>query len=394
MSVASKLVWLPYCFLSALIVMPVGNGGIGFSDVWLLVAPLCVLISPPRSLFWVHYFALFYVVIALASILAVSPSERSDSFFRWLRLVGIFFPFFMATSFSFDRQSARSLMKWLWLGVSFSVVIAIFMYVNDLELMKSEQKIWVDGEPMNRLSGMTGNTAVFGLSLALLLVLSVYLKMAGAINYLWFSVSIPLILASIIISSSRTAAMCSVVGLMTYLIYSNSLKVRGLVALLVAVLIGLPLLALAMSFFDSGLVEESVDRFVFSKSTNAVDFSSGRLASWIAIVNNFEEYLLLGVGYKNGLSAHGAYIDNAYLSAFYELGLVAFLLLISFIFSLYKKLSSIGIGSRPERGLGVSVLSILVLGGMTADVYGLWAITPSIFCVFGVLLSLERKEFA
>lgn len=378
--------------LIPLLVIPVAEGGIGFVDIMLLVTPFVLVTAPPINLKQPHYFIFLFLIISLLSLLSISNEEaRSESLLRWFRLVGIYTPLILISQLKFITCTKINRIIYLcWVSSLISVVIAVIIYILGIEWMKQTQMIWVDDVKHSRMGGLVGNSGVFATSLYILLGLTLCLYYKGKINTFSLIFCFGLILTSVVLSSSRMGLLTTLTVLLVYYLVSKSVNIKTLMLFFIGGGVILIFSGYLLSLFDDNLVETSMQRFNFFETSDVSSFSSGRVGYWVSLLNDLNNYWLVGVGYKNGDSISYA-IDNSYLRVFVELGIIGLISYFGIFLSLLACIYN-NINDKHFRALALSLLTGLFISGLTADTYTFWTTTPLVFLIIGILALLKKIE--
>ena len=139
-SVANALL-LCYVALTPLLVLPFG-GLIGTSDLLFFPAVASLLLVGK-----VRQFSTSHILLASFLFLAGVSLYQAREFsyvIKWVRLIGIAFPFFLAGVSTVSLQ--RILRVFYWSGL-FSILVGVVLWWFDITLFAAEanQRLWIEG---------------------------------------------------------------------------------------------------------------------------------------------------------------------------------------------------------------------------------------------------------
>jgi O-antigen ligase len=314
--------------------------------------------------------ALLVMPSALLSYLG-SPSVRTLRYGVWLGLHywKMFAIFAAAAVLVMDERRFRRVLQLVWAGSVFVGVYALLQYVGVLSIRTwveafADRGPWTAGLEESgplALGPLSFNHAVMGNYMVVAVMISfAIVRTAPPVMKLLAQLSIPFFLAISILSGSRAGLAGVVVGLIVYLVLS---KVRP--AAIIAALCGFVVLYVVIQGSP-----ELQDRFVLSKGGKSIaEFSSGRLAGWIKLIEYTVEHpytLLIGGGLGHTYAAFYSgeiplvAAHNNYLHWLIEFGFFGLLLALTVLVRLLKIFHAMFGADRFHREIGVAFCSLIV----------------------------------
>ena len=406
--------WPYYLVVSYGFLIPVralhlpGVGGVGAADVLMPVGAFVLLAIRRTGQLQVPHLALtFFSFAAVISLLQINELKPAvDCFIRWVRLFGIFIPFYFALFIPVDNRMTRvAFMTWM-LGGLVAILIGMFLYWFQIEVRGGQQRLWMNGGSMIRAGGLIGNSGAFGHLTSTWAVVCVTWMMSVCQHRYRIVGVIFVVMCTmyvIYISSSRAALLHLASASIVFLVlYEMPEKIRHWLPLLLGAGLALAVLMYCTNqwggqFGDSGrkssAIESSLARFIPGFGGASVEeFTSNRSDNWPEYIAMMNEKALTGWGYKMGVRLHEESPDNSYLSVLLETGAFGFIGMSMFIVSCLFILGQGYFAKDPYCCVMIPVLSGQLVNCMTSDIYTFWITMPVVFMLLGIVTQRAAKK--
>lgn len=337
-------------------------------------------------------------ILSLIVLILTQESYAGESTLRAVRLllviaVGLLF----STEDAQPREIAR-IIDVIVLAAAIGSVVAVAVFFSGVSppWPYAEQFIFVSGAPRLRAQGFVGESSSLANQMLLALCLLVFFSLRSP--YKW----------------SRTLAYCSVLPILICigLTFTRTAYLGVAVMLTVAIvrsgwaarLLAGSCVFLAVTQF--GRFPRFIQEALFFRldqtfsASSTTELTSGRLAAWSRLLAEERDLfdVIFGSGFKSVSNLPGLqlYADNAYLSAYYETGLIGLLCVVLAIIInvrvLHRRCSDGDGAGVSNLRLALTVWLLLqVLSGLTGDIFtfsrtlGPWVIA------FAAFWSLRRQ---
>lgn len=345
-----------------------------------------------------------YCLVAMLSSVAVFLTDGAGYGLRTavaaVRQFLIFAPFILVFSIrSLDLKLARTLNDRFLLGGAIAVFFGLALHFLGFQVLDNQARLWIEGQgSVVRAGGLTGNTGAFGLQLALWGAAYFLVRPAlGQGSPPWLTLPVALGLAlGFYYSGSRGGAVQFVLALGLGLMLSTAVRVRPatlLYAAAGAIMVMWGFVSGALRADTSSVAFAQLARLDLFNLTGQNNFSdSGRLELILNYANVFTDNLALGIGYKMTIPKYGAPLDNAFILAFFETGVIAGTLFLLFWASLLVIFVRRSLSERwfAPVGAAIALAFIVRLGIMGA--HTVWNASPGFFLIMALMLKLSAQR--
>ncbi|MEM9410174.1 MAG: O-antigen ligase family protein, partial [Planctomycetota bacterium] len=400
--------WPYYLVMAYGILVPViaihlpGIGGVGAADVLVPIGGMVILMLPRCGRIQVPHVALLcFSFAAVVSLLQISEMASAfDCLIRWIRLFGIFIPFYFGLFISTDDRLTRFAFNSWMVGGLIAVLIGIFLYLLQIEVRSGQQRLWMDGGSMIRAGGLIGNSGAFGHMTSTWAVVS-FTWLITVCKHRYRIAGVILVMACamyvIYISSSRAALLhLSSAAIVFLMLYRMPLVIKHWLPLLVILAILLAVFFHCLNQWGgsfgidtqrSSVVQSSLARFVPGFDGGGVEeFTSRRSDNWPEYIAMMNQKALVGWGYKMGVRLHEESPDNSYLSVLLETGAFGFICMAMFVLSNLFILGRGCFSDEPYVCVMIPVVVGQLFNCMTSDIYTFWITMPVVFMLLGIVI--------
>ncbi len=382
-----------------------GVGGVGAADLLMPFGFLVLLVVPRRSAFQLPHVALaafcFFALVSLLQILETKPAI--DCLIRWVRLLGIFIPFYFGLVIRDPDSVSRTAAGAYLAGGLIAIVAGIAVYHLGIEVRAGQQRLWLDGGSVLRAGGLIGNSGAYGHMTATWTVVCIGWFVAVSkhrLRWVLAAAALVLCLYVVFISSSRAAIMHLVAGLATIAVVlpvSKRTKLWMPLAVGMAAIVG-PIFVIGGSWLggQSGLGSDSLQsnmaRFVPGLGGSDVnEFTSNRAGNWPEYIAMVNEKIITGWGYKMGVRIHEESPDNSYLSVMLETGILGFAAMALFVVSVLALLARRCLAGNRLALVLIGVCAGQLVNCMTSDIYTFWITMPVVFLLLGLVVQTSSR---
>ena len=392
---------LANAFFVPLLVVPVkGLNGIGAVDVFSPLAIISLLILRRVAAFHLSHFALAgFVFAALISLTMIDDTDMAlRCGVRWVRLVSIVIPFYFGLVMPVTERQLNRTLKTFGIGGFLAVFVGILLYNLQVEIVETQQKLWmIDGFQL-RAGGLIGNSGPFGHLTATWCVITV-----GAIcllsqsrhRFALASAVVLIAVYTVYIASSRATMLHLIAALsgVAVLYKMSDVRRKQLLAYMLIGSVVLTLLITTTQMTDVPLLGESdaisanLQRFVPGlNGGDLTEFTSNRSNTWPTFVAMMSDSWLFGTGYKSGVQLHEQSPDNSYLSLMLETGVLGFLCMSLFTISIFHRLGVLYLSNDRYAAIMLPVCVGQLVHGLTSDVYTFWISMPVVYLLLGFVI--------
>lgn len=392
---------LCYVALTPLLVLPFG-GLIGTSDLLFFPAVASLLLVGK-----VRQFSASHILLASFLFLAGVSLYQAREFsyvIKWVRLIGIAFPFFLAGVSTVSLQ--RILRVFYWSGL-FSILVGVVLWWFDITLFAAEanQRLWIEGgESRVRAAGIFGNSGAFGALIAIWTVsCGLFALLQKRPNRLVLATILLTATVSLISSASRVAFVSIVAGIGAggSLMLAEHLRRRGFrlsgrtlspIVLSVVVLVA-TIYFVVPQLMDSDWLSVAYSRFDPRAHSSSNSFLSGRVTIWRHYIDSMDQWGAFGVGYKQGRLNFSASPHNQFLALAAECGLLCLCAFALFVCNIAATAVRRSRDAPIHSMVCLAVLTAFVADGMGGEPLGSWQITPITMILLGTCVRILAQNF-
>lgn len=390
-----------YGFLIPVVAMNLpGVGGVGAADLLMPIGAMVLFFRRRTGKVQTAHVALaVFTLAALISLTQITELKPAvDCTIRWVRLFGIFIPFFFCLFMPVnDRVLNCAFGAWIAGGLM-AIAIGTVLHVFQIEVRQGQQRLWMHGASMLRAGGLIGNSGAFAHMAATWALTTSFYFMAVSKNRFRIMLAggaIFMFLYVVYISSSRAALMnMMVAGGLFAVLYRipkswHQWAVLGSVygALGVALLVCLShCMPESNGGGTSNAFETNMKRFIPGYGgTSSSEFTSNRADNWPEYIAMMNEKAITGWGYKMGVRLHEESPDNSYISVMLETGVFGFLCMSMFVMASFYRLFCRYFAGDPYAIVLIPVCAGQLANCMTSDIYTFWITMPVVFMLLGLV---------
>lgn len=391
-----------YGFLIPVVAMNLpGVGGLGAADLLMPIGALVLVALPRKGKIQTPHIALaVFCLAALVSLLQIHEFKPAvDCTIRWVRLFGIFIPFYFSLFVPVNDKVLRcAVVAWI-VGGLVAILIGVFLHVFQIEVRAGQQRLWLAGGSILRAGGLIGNSGAYGHMTATWSVITATFFIGVSKNRFRFIIAgaaVMVFFYVMVISSSRAALLHLVAaGIPFMILYRIPKKAHQWITLgVVYGLLGLILLACVAqclpqtsSSGSSNVVETNLKRFIPGYGGGSTsEFTSNRADNWPEYIAMMNEKAITGWGYKMGVRLHEESPDNSYLSVMLETGAFGFLCMSMFVVTVLYQLSCRYFAGDPYALIMIPVCCGQLANCFTSDIYTFWITQPVVFMLLGLVI--------
>lgn len=349
---------------------------------------------------------LLYCAISALSAAVVFVDEGAGmavrTFVAALRQFLIFAPFVLLFGIrSFDIQLAREINDRFLIGCGIAVYLGMTLHFMGFQLSDNQSKLWIEGQDVVlRAGGLVGNSGAFGLQIALWCTSFFLIRPAlRQVTPLWMTAAVLIGAAlGLYYSASRGGFVQLMGALVIGLIFSSAIRLK------LGALIGGGIAALFVIWnvitggiqIDTGSAAfTQLARLDVFNLTGMNEFSdSGRSQLFLYFLGIMSENLALGIGYKMTIPKFGQPLDNAFLLAFFETGVIAGVLFTVFWIALLAVLLRRSLTESWFAPIGFAIAAAFMVRLMVMGANTAWNAAPGFFIMAAMMLRLsaDRKR--
>ncbi|QYO75087.1 O-antigen ligase family protein [Devosia salina] len=320
-----------------------------------------------------------------------------SNFLLAVRLVAISSPLFLVLSIrNLSGSDAVGLFKLILIGSSVAVVVGLVLHILGVQIQDTQQQLWLGAGygSVLRAGGIVGNSGEYGQVCALLSLLLLGAPLAGVKLNWWVALfGHSLAVLGIIFSSSRTSILMLLVGFLIFVAFQPKYYYKMLLAF-VAVFFVIAVTIYSVGFDNLPLdIKNSMYRLDFFNISGQGQFAdSVRLDTWSTIVELPYLSSVFGFGYKSFESYAGYFIDNSFLLAWVESGILGFFLFSAFWVATAVRFTLRSAMGRPWAILGMGVSMAFIARMMTGGAHAGWSAGPLFFMAIGLAWKMDFKS--
>jgi len=412
-SLMGSVAWYYYLIIAYGFLIPVvalnlpGVGGVGAADLLMPIGALVLIAIPRQGMIQTPHIALaVFCLAALVSLLQIQEAKPAiDCTIRWIRLFGIFIPFYFSLFVPVNDKVVRcAFVSWI-VGGLVAITIGVLLHVFQIEVRAGQQRLWMEGGSMLRAGGLIGNSGAFGHMTATWSVITATFFIGVSKNRFRFFIAgaaVLIFLYVMVISSSRAALLHLVAAAIPFVIlYRIPKKVHQWMTLgVIFGILGLVVLGCARQCMpqessgeSSNVVETNLKRFIPGYGGgSASEFTSNRAENWPEYIAMMNEKAITGWGYKMGVRLHEESPDNSYLSVMLETGAFGFLCMSMFVLTVLYQLVCRYYASDPFALVMIPVCCGQLANCFTSDIYTFWITQPVVFMLLGLVTQRGARK--
>ncbi len=389
---------LAYAWLTPLLIIPVA-GMLGASDLLFLPAVAVVLLFGKLK----HCLTPHLLMVGFLMLVGISLYQTDEIKYvvKWIRLIGITFPFFLAACSTVTLQ--QILRAFFWSGLV-SILMGIGLWWFDVVLFAEEanQRIWIDsGESRVRAAGIFGNSGAFGALVAMWTVSCAMLTISQKRPSKLMLATVLLTAIIALVSSTSRASLFGIfagLGAGTAFLGLHHLARRGTGISGSTISLGIFLIGVTVAtlcfvvpqLMDPQWLEVTFSRFDPRVHQSSDSFLSGRMAIWKDYLSSMSDWGIFGVGYKQGHLHFSTSPHNQFLSLASESGVLCLGVFLLFV----ANVLSSAVGQRRikpfESMMCIAIMATFLADGMGGEPLGSWQITPITMILIGICI----RQFA
>ncbi len=390
------------------LVSPFGGFYLGATSITIfeVMAPLLLWFSL-RGSRHIPQFTVFYIIYCVISVLSAALVFLLDgagygirTFAVALRQFLLFSPFLLVFSIrDFDLALARQVNDRFLLGCAVAVFGGLLLHVMGIQVHDNQQMLWLErgADPVLRAGGLVGNSGSFGLQAALwftawfLVRPALGQKMPAAL-----SVTVAAATAAALYYSASRGGVLQLAAAAGLGVASGAVRVRAgavLGALGLALVATFAVMAGAIRIDTESAGFAQLARLDLLNLTGQGQFAdSGRLRLINYFLEIFNDNILMGIGYKMTVPKFGEPLDNAFLLAFFETGLVAGVLFVLFWGALLFFFARRSLSESWFAPIGLALCASFVLRMMVMGAHTAWNAAPGFFILAAILIRLTEHR--
>jgi hypothetical protein len=390
------------------LISPFGGFYVGATSITIFefMAPLLLWFSL-RGSRQIPQFSIFYMIYCAIAVLSAALVFLTDgagfgirTFAVALRQFLLFSPFLLVFGIrDFDLTLAREINTRFLIGGGVAMIGGLILHVMGIQVAESQQMLWLErgADPVLRAGGLVGNSGSFGLQAALWFIAWFLVRPAlGQRMPMAMSLLVAGLTGAALYYSASRGGMLQLAAAMALGLMSGAIRVR------VGAVLGMLGLSLIATFaVMAGVIRINTESAGFTQLarldllnlTGQGQFAdSGRLRLFGFFADIFKDNALMGIGYKMTVPKFGLPLDNAFLLAFFETGVIAGTLFVMFwgaLLGYFARRSMFETWFAPiGLALGASfVLRMMVMGAHTA-----WNAAPGFFILAAILIRLTEQR--
>ena len=400
-----------YGFLIPVVAMNLpGVGGLGAADLLMPIGALVIVCLPRTGKIQTAHIALaVFTVAALFSLMQIEQFKPAvDCTIRWVRLFGIFIPFFFALFIPVNNKVLKCAFGAWMIGGLTAILIGVVIHILQIEVRVGQQRLWMNGASMLRAGGLIGNSGAFAHMTSTWAVITATYFLAVSKHKLRIFVAAGAILMFfyvIYISSSRAALLHLIASGSLFCVLFRAPKKLNQWLVLVGFYGALAIVLLfciAQCMPDnsngagrSNAFETNMKRFIPGYGgTSATEFTSNRADNWPEYIAMMNEKAITGWGYKMGVRLHEESPDNSYLSVMLETGAFGFLCMSLFVVAVFYQLFNRYFAADPFALVMIPVCAGQLANCMTSDIYTFWITMPVVFMLLGLVTQRSSNQIS
>jgi hypothetical protein len=390
------------------LISPFGGFYLGATSITIFefMAPVLLWFSL-RGSRQIPQFTIFYIlycVIAVLSSVLVFLLDGAGfgirTFAVALRQFLLFSPFLLVFGIrDFDLKLAQQINNRFLLGCAVAMVGGLALHFLGIQVQASQQMLWLErgADPVLRAGGLVGNSGSFGLQAALWFTSWFVVRPAlGQKSPAVLSVMVAAITGAALYYSASRGGVLQLAAAATLGMASGAVRVRmgtvlGALGLSLVATFGVMAGAIRINTESAGFTQ--LARLDVLNLTGQAQFTdSGRLRIFGYFFEIFKENALMGIGYKMTLPKFGLPLDNAFLLAFFETGVIAGALFVAFWSGLLFFFARRTLFESWFAPVGFALCASFVLRMMVMGAHTSWNAAPGFFILAAVLIRLTEQR--
>lgn len=383
-----------YAVCVPILYLPLGGAAVSFVD---LAAPFALVYLALRGLSSLNYIYVIFLLYAAVAVLSVILSPlRTAGFLELLlaaRLVFISLPFWLAAALGeMDEEDVHGLYRALLIGAALGVVSGLVLHYLGITVREEQQSFrigrpGVGAEEIYRAGGVVGGTSAYGQITAIFGILLFMASRVGVPLGLplrvvgWATVGL-----AFLVSSSR-GGMAMLLAALIVIAVLRPRMLPGFLGIVVAgVITVIGVVTLVGSPEQQAFLWLSIERLDILNLTGESRFGdTSRFDTWASLWTVAFDIPTFGLGYKLVQEHFGVVIDNSFIFAWLETGLVGFILFILFwlVVSWRLFVDYLAHGSPlVQTALGMCAGFVVIM--QTFGAHTTWSGAPLVFMLLGL----------
>ena len=390
------------------LVSPVGGFYLGSTSITIFefMAPLLLWFSL-RGSRQMPQFTLFYVIYCVISVLSAALVFMLDgagfgvrTFAVALRQFLLFSPFLLVFGIrDFDLKLAQEVNNRFLIGCGAAMLGGLALHFLGIQVQDNQQMLWLErgASPVLRAGGLVGNSGSFGLQAALwftswfLVRPALGQKMPAAM-----SLAVAALTGAALYYSASRGGVLQLAAAMGIGVISGAIRVRAgavLGALGLSLVATFAVMAGAIRINTESAGFTQLARLDFLNLSGQGQFAdSVRLRLFGYFIDIFQDNALMGIGYKMTLPKFGEPLDNAFLLAFFETGVIAGALFAMFWAGLLAFFARRSLYESWFAPIGLALCASFVLRMMVMGAHTTWNAAPGFFILAAILVRLTEQR--
>lgn len=390
------------------LVSPFGGFYFGTTSITVFefMAPLLLWFSL-RGTRQIPQFTIFYIAYCVIAVLSSALVFLLDgagfgirTFAVALRQFLLFSPFLLVFGIrDFDLALARQVNDRFLLGCGVAMIGGMMLHFMGIQVQDNQQMLWLERgtDPVLRAGGLVGNSGSFGLQAALwftswfLVRPALGQKMPAAL-----SMTVAVVTAAALFYSASRGGILQITAAMVLGLASGAIRVRAgavLGALGLSLVATFAVMAGAIRINTDGAEFTQLARLDFLNLSGQGQFTeSVRLQLFEYFIDIFQSNALMGIGYKMTVPKFGQPLDNAFLLAYFETGIIAGTLFVAFWGALLFHFVRRSMFESWFAPIGLALCASFVLRMMVMGAHTAWNAAPGFFILAAILIRLTEQR--
>ncbi|MFT4794838.1 MAG: O-antigen ligase [Paracoccaceae bacterium] len=390
------------------LVSPFGGFYFGATSITVfeVMAPLLLWFSL-RGTRQIPQFTIFYIAYCVIAVLSSALVFLLDgagfgirTFAVALRQFLLFSPFLLVFGIrDFDLALARQVNDRFLLGCGVAMIGGMMLHFMGIQVQDNQQMLWLErgADPVLRAGGLVGNSGSFGLQAALwftswfLVRPALGQKMPAAL-----SMTVAVVTAAALFYSASRGGILQITAAMVLGLASGAIRVRAgavLGALGLSLVATFAVMAGAIRINTDGAEFTQLARLDFLNLSGQGQFTeSVRLQLFEYFIDIFQSNALMGIGYKMTVPKFGQPLDNAFLLAYFETGIIAGTLFVAFWGALLFHFVRRSMFESWFAPIGLALCASFVLRMMVMGAHTAWNAAPGFFILAAILIRLTEQR--
>jgi O-antigen ligase len=390
------------------LISPFGGFYFGATSITVfeVMAPLLLWFSL-RGTRQIPQFTIFYIAYCVIAVLSSALVFLLDgagfgirTFAVALRQFLLFSPFLLVFGIrDFDLALARQVNDRFLLGCGVAMIGGMMLHFMGIQVQDNQQMLWLErgADPVLRAGGLVGNSGSFGLQAALwftswfLVRPALGQKMPAAL-----SMTVAVVTAAALFYSASRGGILQITAAMVLGLASGAIRVRAgavLGALGLSLVATFAVMAGAIRINTDGAEFTQLARLDFLNLSGQGQFTeSVRLQLFEYFIDIFQSNALMGIGYKMTVPKFGQPLDNAFLLAYFETGIIAGTLFVAFWGALLFHFVRRSMFESWFAPIGLALCASFVLRMMVMGAHTAWNAAPGFFILAAILIRLTEQR--